>query len=223
MNGRTIPSTLANSGPTATPPQPANKPNVGAIAGGVVGGVLVLIGVIACVFFCLRHRRREQNRQKQDLPSDPSTGSPDMAHKSPASASILQGSTLASPMPHSPAYSTQASPPAHSSPWQGEMIIPNSYHQGSPVQQYQGSPSPQHTSGDWGQQGNYIQPGNYAQDAFQYQQTYYPMPPEPSTLPAKESNAHSMSVQEMPNVRSPANAAAEMAEVRTPSPKHRTL
>ena len=216
---RSIPTTSATSQPTSPPTSPAKKTNVGAIAGGAVGGAIVLIGVIAGVFFCLRSRRRKQGpqggSQPSEVPATPDPRSPDMAQKSVTSASIMQGSTLASPTPRSPAYSPQASPPPTSSPWRGEMHMPNSYYQGPPSPHHQGSPSSYHHSGDWTQQANYAQPGNYP-----YQQTYYPPPPDPSASPAKESEPYVMSMQEMPDVRSPANAVAEMAGMRSPLPKH---
>ena len=199
------------------------KSNVGAIAGGAVGGAVVLIGIIAGALFCLRRRKRKQTTQERGQPSEtvptPDPRSPDMTHKSLASASIMQGSTLASPTPQSPAYSPQASPPPTSSPWRTEMHMPNSYYQGSPSPN-QGSPSPHHMSGDWGQHAGFAQPNTYPPGIHSYQQTYYPPPPDPSMSPNKESFAHMDTVQEMPNVRSPANVVAEMSDVRSPAPRY---
>ena len=224
MSGRVIPTTTATSQPTPNQTFTSKKTNVGAIAGGAVGGAVVLAGVIAGVFFCLRLKRRDESTQDRGQPSE-TTGTPnphssDMAHKSIPSASVLQGSTLAPSTSQSPANSPQGPPPPTFSPWRTEGDMPDSYFQGSPSPHHQGSPPPHHMSGDWGHQGGYAQSNNYPQGAYPYQHTYYPPPPEPSRSPNKESFSHTMSVHEMPNVRSPANAAAEMAEVRSPSPKH---
>ncbi|KAF2626381.1 hypothetical protein BU25DRAFT_432178 [Macroventuria anomochaeta] len=208
MSGRVIPTTSASATPSP------KKTNTGAIAGGAVGGAIVLIAVIAGVFFCLRRRRNTQGQsQPSELGGTPNPRSPDMARKSVATSSVLQGSTLHSPSPHTPAFYPQGSPLPASNPWRGEMHIPNSHYQGPPSPQHQESPSSHHPSGDWGQHGI------HAQGSYPYQQTYYPVPPEPSTSPTKERHAYTTSV-ELPNVRSPANAVAEMAEARSPLPKH---
>ncbi|KZM22983.1 uncharacterized protein EKO05_0011196 [Ascochyta rabiei] len=201
---RPIPT--VTSQPTSSPPPPAKKTNTGAIAGGTVGGVIALLSVIALVFFCLRSRRRRkaagEQSQLPEATGGPNPHTPDMARKSVANSSVLQGSTLHSPMPQSPAYSPQNSPPPALNAWHGDAHAPNTYHQNSP------SPHLNHHSGDWGPQGS------QAQNSYAYQQPYYPPPPEPSQSP-KESNPHTMSV-ELPDVRSPANA--EMAQMRNPLP-----
>lgn len=209
MSGRTLPATPA---PTASIIPVAKKTNVGAIAGGAVGGVVVLIGVIAGVLLCLRRRRHKTlphgTSQAPEVIETMHTRSPDMASKSTASASVMRGSTLASPTAHSPTYSPQGSPPPASSPWRQEVHMPTPH--------YQSSPSPHHQSGDWSQQAGFAQPNSYPQGTHTYQQTYFPPPPEPSTYaasPNKESFAHMSNIQEMPNVRSPANVAAEMSEM----------
>jgi hypothetical protein len=224
MSGRVIPTTSATSQPTPDQTSTTKKTNVGAIAGGVVGGVVVLIGVIVGVFFCLRSRRRNQSTQERGQPSEttetPNPRSSNVAHKSIPSASVLQGSTLSSSTPQSPVYPHQGLPPPTFSPWHTEGHMADTYHQGSSSPHHQESPPLRHMSGDWGHQGGYAQPSNYPQGAYPYQQMYYPPPPEPSTSPNKESFSHTMNVQEMPNVRSPANVVAEMAGVRSPLPKN---
>ena len=202
---RAIPTTEPTS--KSSPEPPAKKTNIGAIAGGTIGGLIVLIGVIALVFLCLRSRRRKQNTQREGQPSETTSTSdprsPEMAQKSIATSSVLQGSTLHSPIPQSAINSPQGSPPPAPSQWHGEMHDVNSY--------YQESPNTHHQSGDWTQHGNYASQGNYP-----YQQTYYPPPPEPSQS-HKQAHTHTMSV-ELPNIRSPANVVAEMPQVNSPLP-----
>jgi hypothetical protein len=226
MSGRTLPTTSTTVAPSASSLSPGKKTNVGAIAGGAVGGALVLIGLISGVLLCLRRRRRKQPSPGTSQPPevvDTSHTRSDMAPKSLATASIMQGSTLATSTPHSPPYSLQGSPPPPASTaWGQDMHMPTSYYQGSPSAQQQSSPSPQHQSGEWAQGGSFVQPTTYPQGTHTYQQTYYPPPAEPSTYsasPTKEIFAHRSSVQEMPNVRSPANAVAEMSDVRSPAPR----
>jgi len=226
MSGRTLPTTSATAAPS--PPPLAKKTNVGPIAGGTVVGAVVLIGIIAGVLLCLRRRRRKQlspgTSQPPEVVDTSHTRSPNVAHKSLAAASVMQGSTLAPSTPHSPPYSPQGSPPPPaSSPWGQDMHMPVAYYQGSPSPQQQSSPSPQHQSGEWSQQRGFAQPTTYPQAAHTYQQTYYPPPADPSTSsasPTKETFAHMSNIQEMPNVRSPANAVAEMSDVRSPAPRH---
>lgn len=227
MSGRTLPTTSATSAPTSSSLSPGKKTNVGAIAGGAVGGALVLIGLISGVLLCLRRRRRKQlspgTSQPPDVVDTSHTRSA-IAHKSLAAASVIQGSTLATSTPRSLPYSLQGSPsPPASTPWGQDMHMSSSYYQGSPSPQQQSSPSSQHQSGEWVQQGGFVQPTTYPQGTHAYQQTYYPPPAEPltsSASPTKQMFAHSSSVQEMPNVRSPANAVAEMSDVRSPAPRY---
>lgn len=200
-----------SSTPTVKPSQPAtpSKTNVGAIAGGVVGGILVLISVLAFAVFCLRRRRRQNKVAEPTLSTNPASQQHEMqAEKyvaTPTTASYPSG--FPSPNMHTPGYSPQNSP---SPPSWSEHHTSSTYHQDSP-------PMPQHVWTGWNQQRGHDMGSQEMPIQHASQQPYYPPPQDPSQSPAKY--AHTASV-ELPSIRSPANEASEMPELRSPVPKH---
>ncbi|KAH7125767.1 hypothetical protein B0J11DRAFT_615097 [Dendryphion nanum] len=209
---RSIPTTTAITiGPTPTSTSSGThsgngKPNIAAIAGGTVGAVVVIVCAVLLACFCLRSRRNKRQKPNiQELPAPPPPmtsnhhRNSNLANKSIAHLSVSQGSTLHSPHLHSPTYSPHGSPP------------PLSDHHTSSL--YHDSPINHHYSGsDWNQQAGLG--FHQTQVPNNYQETYYPPPPDPSQSPSARSN-QTMSV-ELPGIRSPANA--ELSGVQSPKP-----